>query len=55
MLDFILVNHTIILAALLAISEILALIPAIKANGIFDGIVKLIVWAKNNWKSTPAA
>lgn len=45
-MQFVIENKTVILAAFLAISEVLALIPGIKANGIFDGIVKLLKLAK---------
>ena len=45
-MQFVIENKTVILAALLAISEVLALIPSIKANGIFDGIVKALKFAK---------
>jgi len=45
-MQFVIENKTVILAALLAISEVLALIPGIKANGIFDGIVKALKFAK---------
>jgi hypothetical protein len=37
----------IILAALLAVSEALALIPSVKANSIFQLIISLIVKAKD--------
>lgn len=33
-------NIVLILAALLAVSEALALIPALKANGLLDGVIK---------------
>ena len=45
-MQFVIENKSVILAAFLAISEVLALIPSIKANGIFDGIVKLLKLAK---------
>lgn len=35
-------NVTIILAALLAVSEALALIPAVKSNGIFHMVVNVL-------------
>lgn len=45
-MQFVIENKTAILAALLAISEVLALVPGIKANGIFDAIVKGLKFAK---------
>ncbi|MEN6375537.1 MAG: hypothetical protein ABFD75_12285 [Smithella sp.] len=33
---------TIVLGALLAVSEALSLIPAVKSNGIFQGIVDIV-------------
>lgn len=41
-MEFIIANGAIILGALLAISEVLALIPSIKSNGLFDLIVNLL-------------
>jgi hypothetical protein len=35
-------NVVLILSVLLGISEALALIPAVKANGIADGIIKVL-------------
>lgn len=35
-------NLEIILAALLAVSEALSLIPGLKSNGIFDSIVNIL-------------
>ena len=49
-MQFVIENKTVILAALLAISEVLALIPSIKANGIFDFIFK----ALQSTKAQPA-
>lgn len=40
MIELVQSHGVVILAALLAISEALALIPAVKANGVFDAIVK---------------
>lgn len=42
MIEFIIANGAIILAALLALSEVLAQIPSIKANSIFELIVGLL-------------
>jgi len=41
-LTFITNNKAVILAALLGISEVLALIPTIKSNGIFDALVRFL-------------
>ena len=41
-MQFIIDNYGVILGALLAISEVLALIPSVKANGLFDMIVKFL-------------
>jgi hypothetical protein len=41
-MDVIIANHVVILAALLAVSEALALIPAVKANSIFQLAVSVI-------------
>lgn len=38
-MDFIIANKAVILAALLAVSEVLALIPGIKANSIFEAVL----------------
>ena len=35
-------NLSIVLAALLAVSEALALIPGLKSNGIFDMIINIL-------------
>lgn len=35
-------NITLIFAALFAVSEVLALIPSVKANSVFQGIVGII-------------
>ena len=45
-MQFVIENKTVILAAFFFFFEVLALIPSIKANGIFDGIVKLLKLAK---------
>lgn len=45
-MDFITENWLIILGALLAISEVLALIPRIKANSIFQVIVNVLLSLK---------
>lgn len=39
---FVVEHKAVILGALLAISEVLALIPSVKASGIFDAAVKLV-------------
>lgn len=54
-IDFILANKVIILAALLAISELLALIPGVKANSVFQAIVNGIKWALDKAKGASAA
>lgn len=41
-MDFVLANQVAILAALLAVSEVLASVPAIKSNSIFQLIVNVI-------------
>ncbi len=38
-LDFLATNKAVILTALLAVSEVLALIPSIKANSIFEAVL----------------
>jgi len=43
--DFLIANKVVLLGALLAISEALALIPAVKANSIFEAAVNAIKWA----------
>ena len=45
-MQFIIDNKAVLLGALLAVSEALALIPGIKANGIFDAIVKFVAYLK---------
>lgn len=42
MVQIILEHHVLILSVLLGISEALALIPAVKANGIIDGVIKTL-------------
>lgn len=42
MLEFVVAHKVEILGALLAISEVLGLVPSIKSNGIFDTIVKFL-------------
>lgn len=41
-MSFILENKVVILMALLAVSEVLALIPSIKANSIFQLVIDFI-------------
>lgn len=41
-MSFIIENKVVVLGALLAISECLALIPAIKANSIFELVVDIL-------------
>lgn len=45
-MEFITTNWAVIVTALLAISEVLALIPALKGNGILDTIIKLLKSSK---------
>lgn len=42
MMDFINANGKVILAVLLGLSEVLGMIPAIKANGIFQLVVNVL-------------
>lgn len=42
MLQKVMENLPLILAVLLGLSESLALIPALKANGILDGVIKAL-------------
>jgi hypothetical protein len=42
MLEVIVANKVIVLGFLLALSEVLALIPSVKANSIFQGIVAIV-------------
>lgn len=41
-MEFIIANKAIILAAVLALSEVLALIPSVKSNSIFEVVVKVL-------------
>lgn len=41
-LDWFMQNSTIVFAAALALSELLALIPGFQANGILEGIIKAL-------------
>ena len=41
-MEWIIENYMVIVAILLAVSELLALIPAVKSNGIFDMVVKFL-------------
>lgn len=38
--EFLIANKVVLLGALLAVSEALALIPSLKANGILDWVIK---------------
>lgn len=42
MIAFIIANKAVILGALLGVSEVLALIPSVKASGVFDFIYRTI-------------
>lgn len=42
MLAHLIENRVLILSVLLGLSEALALIPSLSANGILDGIIKLL-------------
>jgi hypothetical protein len=42
MMEFFMQNQVLILGALLAVSEVMGANPAIKANGLFDALVKII-------------
>lgn len=41
-MQFIMENKVVVLAALLAISEVMALIPTIKSSGIFDLVYRIL-------------
>lgn len=41
-MELIIANKVLILGALLAVSECMALIPSLKASGILDGIVRIL-------------
>ena len=41
-IDFIIANKVVILSALLALSEVLALVPSFKSSGILDWIIRFI-------------
>jgi hypothetical protein len=41
-MEFIITNKAIILAAVFALSEVLALIPSVKSNSIFEVVVKVL-------------
>lgn len=45
MIDFIMANKAIILGFLFALSEVLALIPGIKANSVFQAIFNMLAKA----------
>lgn len=40
--EFLMANKIVLLGALLAVSEALALIPALKSNGILDWVIKTV-------------
>jgi Mg2+/citrate symporter len=42
MIQFILDNKAVVLAALLGVSEVMALVPGIKSSGIFDFIYRAL-------------
>lgn len=42
MIEFIVAHKAVLLGAALAVSEVLALIPGLAANGIFDAIFKAL-------------
>jgi hypothetical protein len=42
MLEWMQTNSAYIIAVLLAISELMALIPALKGNGIIDSVIKML-------------
>lgn len=41
-IDFVIANKVVILGALLALSEVLALIPSFKSSGVLDFIIKTL-------------
>lgn len=41
-MEFIIANYNLILVALLAVSEVLGLIPSVKSNSIFELIVAVL-------------
>jgi hypothetical protein len=41
-MEIVLANKVVILSALFAISEALSLIPAVKSNGIFQAVFKIL-------------
>lgn len=45
-MSFIIENKAVVLGALLALSEVLALIPSLKANSIFELIVGILIKLK---------
>ncbi len=46
-------NGAIVMGALLAMSEALALIPSVKANSIFQAVVNGLVWIKDKLSPKP--
>jgi|GEM_PF-2396324 len=54
LLNFFFANETTILAALLAISEVLARIPGIKANSIFELVTNFLKVLASGKPDTPA-
>lgn len=54
-MEFIVANKFIILAALASISEVLALIPSVKSNSIFEVVVKVLSSFLPKAPNTPAA
>ena len=55
MLDFLMANKEVILMALFALSEVLALIPGIKSNSVFTLIYNLVKGAVGKKEVPPAA
>ena len=53
-MGFIVENYIVIIGALLAISEVLALIPSVKSNSVFQLVINLIKAVANKGKLPPA-
>jgi hypothetical protein len=48
-IDFIINNRVVLITALFLLSEILALIPSVKQNSIFELVVSAIKWLKEKF------
>lgn len=51
-LDFLMANKVVLIGLLFAISEVLALIPGVKANSVFQAIFNGVKWLYD-WATKP--